>query len=102
MSERISRDLINRWAEQRKPVARIGSDHDAIVFPVSEFWRPFGLTREDIQAEVAAGRLILSGVDSGREPGISLAAFIRWTLNPNSPPELLAKARDMGQRNLVR
>lgn len=103
MAERISRDAVERWARDRQNVVRpsLGPEPETIVFRVSEFWRSFGLTPQDIEAEVAAGRLVLAGVNSGGEPGITLGAVMAWKIHPNTPPALLEKAAAAMKRNRV-
>lgn len=89
-TEQLLRDAANRMAD-KKPVGSLGPAPEQCLFSARSFCLSFGLTPDDLQEEIRAGRLIASGIRAGKDTTISIGAYLAWSLNPNVPAELKAK-----------
>ncbi len=78
---------------------------ESVVFTLATFMLNFGLTEEELIAELRAGRLVAAGdpTAGGYENiCISVTAFLDWATNENTPEALVTKALNFSKRRAGR
>lgn len=76
---------------------RMDSDPGSVLFELKTFLTHFGLTSNELHAELLAGRILCQGrpVPGGFEDlRISSKAFLDWMSNDDTSPHLVAKVME--------
>ena len=72
------------------------SDPDSVLFDLKSFLTQFGLTWNELRAELIAGRIVCKGrpVPGGFDDvTISAKAVLDWMFHDDTSPHLVAKVR---------
>ena len=79
----------------QEAVRRFKEDPESVFFTLSLFMLNFGLTWEELRAELASGRLPCMGwitADGVENPHITTKQYLEWLQNPETPIALIMKA----------
>lgn len=104
--------MSEKWLDPKEAVRLLDEDPAQVIFPLDYFIDRFGLTYDQVHAELCAGRLVAAGplrkLRRLRKTGggiplgeftISAARLIDWIANPETPPHLIEAYHNAMRRN---
>ena len=76
----------------------VGADPYSALFPIPSFMTQFGLSWDELHAELLSGRMVAEGRKKGDgydNIAISAGALADWMANAKTPPHLLNRVMSM-------
>ena len=80
---------------------RLSKAPDTLGWPIGDFMTQFGLSWEELRAELGAGRLTAQGTSTSRgfkDVHITATAVLSWLANPSTPEPLVRKVDNFAFR----